>query len=308
MKLKFIDENADKVNLMEFTGTELTDSSTANSMTIVPALTCSSTLTASGIQSNGNILMSAGSELRLNGAQFASTDLADSASIVNTSATAQTKTGNLTVSNTFRAGDLELSDANHQIQIDTDGHMLFGIPTGDEYRFIIGGSDAVVISSSAMSIAGNTVATQQYVTTTLTSAEAAASTLSLVQANPLTLAQTLTCSGNLVSNAAATFAGSATFNAAVNVASTSDITRTENATATNYLDKVKEQVTSYHRMVTLPSSAFVASGTYKLFDTNDEFDVYEFGVRKGTDTINLDDTAFHKSAFKMLLSFQGYSS
>ena len=29
---------------------------------------------------------------------------------------------------------------------------------------------------------------------------------------------------------------------------------------------------------------------------------------KALDTINLDDSAFHKSAFKMLLSFQGYSS
>ena len=90
--------------------------------------------------------------------------------------------------------------------------------------------------------------------------------------------------------------------------STSDITRTENATATNYLDKVKEQYTSYHKEVTLPASTFVASRTYKLFDTNDSFDVYEFGVRKGTDTINLDDTAFHKSTFKILLSFQGYTS
>jgi hypothetical protein len=94
----------------------------------------------------------------------------------------------------------------------------------------------------------------------------------------------------------------------IHLSESSDVIRTENATATKYLDKVKEQYTSYHKMVTLPSSAFVASGTYKLFDTNDEFDVYEFGVRKGTDTINLDDTAFHKSAFKMLLSFQGYSS
>ena len=104
--------------------------------------------------------------------RISSTDLADSSSIVNTRATAQTKTGNLSVSGTFRAGYLELSDASHQIQVDTDGHMLFGIPTGDEYRFIIGGSDACLISSSGMSLSGNAVATQQYVT-----AETAASKL-----------------------------------------------------------------------------------------------------------------------------------
>ena len=126
-----------------------------------------------------------------------------------------------------------MSDTGHQLQVDADGNLLFGIPTGDAYRFIVGGSDSTVISSTAMSIADNVVATEQYVTTTLTSAETAASTLGLVQANPLTLAQTLTCSGNLVSNGAATFAGSTTFNADVTVASTSDITRTENATTTN---------------------------------------------------------------------------
>ena len=61
-------------------------------------------------------------------------------------------------------------------------------------------------------------------------------------------------------------------------------------------------------LVSFSTSAFVASGLYKLFDTNDSFDVYEFGVRKGTDSINMDDTAFHKSTFKMFLSFQGYTS
>ena len=103
-----------------------------------------------------------------------------------------------------------------------------------------------------------------------------------------------------------TIAGTKTFSNSVVI--TSDITRTENSTATNYLDKVKELFTSYEKTVTLPASAFVASTAYKLFDSNDTFDVYEFGVRKGTETIDLDDSVFLTSAFKMLLSFQGYTA
>lgn len=94
----------------------------------------------------------------------------------------------------------------------------------------------------------------------------------------------------------------------MNFAPGNDITRTDNGTEQNYLDRVKELFTSYHKTVTLQAGTFVQNGSVKLFDTDDTFDVYEFGVRKGTTTIDLSDTDFQKSAFKVLLSFQGYTS
>lgn len=151
--------------------------------------------------------MEAGREIIIGSDEISSSNLSDTVSILNTSAYAQTKPGNLTVNGTFRAGDLELSDTSHQVQVDVDGHILFCIPGGDEYRFVIAGADTAVLSATAMTIAGQMVATQAYVTTTLTSTKTASSTLGFVQASPLILAQTLTCNNNLICNAAATFSG-----------------------------------------------------------------------------------------------------
>ena len=270
-------------------------------------LTLSGSLTASGIACNGNLLVETGREIRIGSNQISTADLSDSSSILNTSAAAQTKAGNLTVSGTTRVGDLELSDASHQLQVDSDGHLLLGIPSGDEYRFIIGGVDAAVVGASSMSIAGQTVATQAYVTSTLTSAETAASTIGLVQASPLTLAQALTCNGNVTlgdsSTDTLTCNATPTFNTDINLSASSDIVRN----SINLWEVVTRMNTDYRRDVTLSASDFTSDGEVTIFDTDDEFDVFQYGADTLTNT-TLSAADLTTSSFSMLVSFQGFSS
>jgi hypothetical protein len=91
-------------------------------------------LTTPGLSCNGNLLLEAGREIHIGGSQISSANLADSTSILNTSGNAQTKTGNMTVSGTFQAGDLEISDTGHQLQVDIDGNLLYLTPLSFHQR------------------------------------------------------------------------------------------------------------------------------------------------------------------------------
>ena len=253
------------------------------------------------------MLLESDREIHIGSNQISTSNLSDTASILNTGDGAQTKAGDLTISGTTRVGDLELSDANHQIQVDADGHLLFGIPSGDEYRFIIAGADSVVMSSSSMSIAGQTVATQQYVTSTLTSAETAASTIGLVQASPLTLAQALTCNGNVTLGNASTDTltcnATPTFNTDVNLSTSSDIV----SNSINLWEEVTRMNHDYRREMNLSASDFTSGGEVTLFDTDDGFSVFEYGVDTSTMT-TLSAADLTTSSFSMFVSFQGFAS
>jgi hypothetical protein len=298
---------------IEFDDSTTDDSSTTGfklknnggTLDITTSVNAQGTLTAAGIECNGNLLLESDREIRIGSNQISTANLSDTASILNTSAAAQTTAGNLTISGTTRVTDLEISDANHQIEADTDGHLLFVIPTGTEYRFIIAGADAVVMRASSISIAGQTVATESFVISTLTSAETAASTLGLVQASPLTLAQALTCNGNVtLGNANSdTVTCNATFNTDLNLSTSSDIVRN----SINLWEEVTRMNTDYRRDVTLNSSDFTSDGEVTLFTTDDDFDVFEYGTDTST-TTTLSAADLTTSSFSMLVSFQGFSS
>jgi hypothetical protein len=274
---------------------------------ITTSVTAQGTLTAAGVACNGNLLLESGGEIRIGSNQISTADLSDSSSILNTSAGAQTKAGGLTISGTTRVGILEISDASHQAEVDSDGHLLFAIPTSTEYRFIIAGADSVVMSASSMSIAGQTVATQAYVTSTLTSAETAASTIGLVQASPLTLAQALTCNGNVTMGNASTDTltcnATPTFNTDLNLSTSSDIVRN----SINLWEEVTRMNRDYRLDVSLSATDFTSEGEVILFDTDDTFSVFEFNAATST-TTTLSAADLTTSAFSVLLSFQGFSS
>ena len=304
-------------------------SAPANTQKTMPYLEATGTqvfsgpLETPGLSCTANILLSTGSELRVGGTQFASSDLGDSASIVNTTGTAQTKTGNFTVSGTFRAGDLELFDNIHQIQIDSDGHMLFGIPSADEFRFVIGGSDVVVMSASGMSLSGIAVATEQYVGSTLQSDATANSTklliesgggtgfdgsstsLTMTKINPVVIHSTQHVpdgSGGWTAHPAST-ANSfrcdclGTFTNGVSVSSVA-------LGATGDIQKVTEMHTHWQTSITLTSASPNTAVT--LFDTAAALTRYEFGSSTGnTDALN--SAALATGCFNLLFSFQGYT-
>jgi hypothetical protein len=259
-------------------------------------LTLNGTLTAVGIACNGNLLVETGREIRIGSNQISTSNLSDTASILNTSAGAQTKAGSLTISGTTRVGILEISDASHQAEVDSDGHLLFGIPSGDEYRFIIGGVDAAVVGASSMSIAGQTVATQAYVISTLTSAETAASTIGLVQASPLTLAQALTCNNNVIigdaSSDTLTCNATPTFNTNVNLSATSEIVRG----SINVMQRLTELHRDYRHTVTLTNPT--ADSIHDLFSTDGTFQVFEYGATTSTNA-----TLPTEACYSMTLNF-----
>ena len=202
----------------------------------------------------------------------------DVTSVINTGAGAQTKSGNLTLSGNVQVGSLEVSDADHQIQLHADGHMLLRVPTGDEFRFVVDGTDAAVLSATTLTIAGQTVATQSYVTSTLTSAETAASTVGLIEATPLTLAQALTCNNNVTlgdaSSDTVTCNGTPTFNTDINLSTSSDIVRG----SINVMERLTELHTDWRYTVTLYGANVGPSVVATLFSTATSFTRYEYGV------------------------------
>jgi len=184
--------------------------------------------------------------------------------------------------------------------------MLFRVPTGDEFRFVVNGIDAAVMSPTALTIAGQTVATQAYVTTTLTSAKTAASTVGLIEATPLTLAQALTCNNNVTlgdaSSDTVTCNGTPTFNTDINLSATSEIVRN----SINLWEEMTRINTDYRRDVTLSAGDFTSDGEVTIFDTDDEFDVFQYGADTLTNT-TLSAADLTTSAFSVLLSFQGFT-
>jgi hypothetical protein len=63
----------------------------------------------------------------------------------------------------------------------------------------------------------------------------------------------------------------------------------------------------YRRDVTLSASDFTSDGEVTIFDTDDEFDVFQYGADTLTNT-TLSAADLTTSSFSMLVSFQGFSS
>jgi len=108
------------------TGGVVTDTMTCQGLLTTQSLTASQTITGNEVLSNGNITCAPGSNFIVGSAQIASSNLSDVNTLVNTSATAQAKTGNLTVSQlTTSAGVLSftLGDGAN-IQNDTTNNVL----------------------------------------------------------------------------------------------------------------------------------------------------------------------------------------
>jgi hypothetical protein len=170
------------------------------------------------------------------------------------------------------------------------------VPTGDEFRFVVDGTDAAVLSATTLTIAGQTVATQSYVTSTLTSAETAASTVGLIEATPLTLAQALTCNGNVTfgdaSSDTLTCNATPTFNTNVNLSATSEIVRG----SINVMQRLTELHRDYRHTVTLTNPT--ADSIHDLFSTDGTFQVFEYGATTSTNA-----TLPTEACYSMTLNF-----
>ena len=108
------------------TGGLTSDTMTCQGLLSTQSLNASQTITGNEVLSNGNITCAPGSNFIVGSAQIASSNLSDVNTLVNTSATAQAKTGNLTVSQlTTSAGVLSftLGDGAN-IQNDTTNNVL----------------------------------------------------------------------------------------------------------------------------------------------------------------------------------------
>ncbi len=108
------------------TGGLTSDVMTCQGLLNTQSLTATSTILGNEVLSSGNITCGVGSNFIVGSAQIASSNLSDSNTLLNTSATAQAKTGNLTVSQlTTSAGVLSFTVGDGaNIQNDTTNNVL----------------------------------------------------------------------------------------------------------------------------------------------------------------------------------------
>jgi hypothetical protein len=310
---------------------------------ITTSVNAQGTLTAAGIACNGNLLLSAGSEFRLNNVQFASTDLGDSSNLARLNETGvSTFQGNITTNAALNFG----ATTHSILRNAADTQLEYTVPTNQQHAFFtntqeelrIGAANAVFRSADVY--AGGTVSinnrllTSAEVTGVLTSDTTANSTKLLIESgagtgfdgsstsllmtkiNPVVIHSTQHVpdgSGGWTAHPASTantFTCNClgTFTNGLSVSS-GNIALGSSGEITrgtvNVIQKLTELHTHWQNTVTLTRAS--ANTAVTLFDTDDAFTRYEFGTNTGaTDALNASTLA--TGCFNLLLSFQGYTA